>query len=188
MTGPQEMLVSAPIAPDLERELTLQFLVTTAGITDAAEVGALLEASYGTVFADWYDPETLRLALPIITRANPELLMSNTFYLARSHDGRLVGCGGWTPEQPATGHRRSGEGHIRHFATYPGAVRCGIGRAIIETCVRDAAEHRIERLTCYSSLPAEGFYAALGFVRLKPAITMLQGDIPLPSIIMQRSL
>lgn len=43
-------------------------------------------------------------------------------------------------------------------------------------------------MTCYPYLRAEGFYAAFGFVRDIPSASKLQGDIPLPSIIMARKL
>ncbi len=66
----------------------------------------------------------------------------------------------------------------------------GTGSASSIACslhVRTAREG-IGQMMCYSQLPAEGFYAAFGFLRDIPSASKLQGDIPLPSVIMGRKL
>ena len=50
-----------------------------------------------------------------MTRANPGLLASGTYYVAESRDSLIVGCGGWTRESPVDGGIEPGLGHIRHF-------------------------------------------------------------------------
>jgi hypothetical protein len=43
------------------------------------------------------------LALPIISRARPELLASGTYFVALDGNGRMVGAGGWTRGAPEGG-------------------------------------------------------------------------------------
>src|ERR1043165_1946892 len=139
------------------------FAVRVASLADDAGVTALLQASYPLLMKPAYDAAMLVPALELMTRANPALLSSGTYYVAQSQEGMLVGCGGWTREQPGDGITNEGIGHIRHFATHPEWVRRGIGRAIYRRCEADARKAGITRFECYSSLNAELFYSALGF-------------------------
>jgi hypothetical protein len=50
-----------------------------------------------------------------MTKANPKLLASGTFYVAQSLHGEIVGCGGWTREQPGTGEVVQGEAAYSTF-------------------------------------------------------------------------
>lgn len=49
---------------------------------DAEAVRTLLRASYPKLMASSYDEEVLAPALELMTRANPSLLRSGTYYLA----------------------------------------------------------------------------------------------------------
>lgn len=151
---------------------------------DATAVTALLARSYPVLMRDAYAPEILAAALPLMTRANPALLASGRYLLAETADGTLVGSGGWSDEEPGTKRREPGLGNIRHVAVDPAAARCGIGRAIIVRCAQAALAHGITRFECLSSLNAEGFYAALGFRRLRAVDALLAGTVRIPSILM----
>jgi N-acetylglutamate synthase-like GNAT family acetyltransferase len=105
---------------------------------DAEAVGGLLRASYPKLMASSYDEEVLAPALQLMTKANPSLLGSGTYYLAELSTGLLVGCGGWTLERPGTGTVEPRVGHVRHFAVHPDWTRRGIGRAIFSSCERAA--------------------------------------------------
>jgi N-acetylglutamate synthase-like GNAT family acetyltransferase len=100
----------------------------------------------------------------------------------------LVGCGGWTREQPGDGITKEGIGHIRHFATHPEWIRRGIGRAIYQRCEADARKAGITRFECYSSLNAEVFYSALGFERIRPVDLEMTANVLLTSLLMHRRL
>jgi N-acetylglutamate synthase-like GNAT family acetyltransferase len=113
-----------------------------------------------------YDADTLAPALKLMTRANPALVSSGTYYVAESENGTLVGCGGWTREHPGDDVVTEGIGHIRHFGTHPEWTRRGIGRSIYRLCEADAREAGVRRFECYSSVNAENFYSSLGFERI----------------------
>jgi N-acetylglutamate synthase-like GNAT family acetyltransferase len=117
--------------------------------SDSDAVSALLEASYSTLLAARYDHEMLSRALPLMTRANPTLLASGTYYVAESDQGNLVGCGGWTTARPGGGEIIEGEAHIRHFATHPEWVGRGIGTSLLARCFSDARPLGIRKLHCF---------------------------------------
>jgi N-acetylglutamate synthase-like GNAT family acetyltransferase len=127
-------------------------------------------------------------ALELMTRANPALLSSGTYYVAESQGGILVGCGGWTREQPGDGNTKEGIGHIRHFATHPEWIRRGIGSAIYRRCETDARKAGIIRFECYSSLNAAVFYSALGFERICLVDIEMTPNVLLTSLHLHRRL
>ena len=118
----------------------------------------------------------------MMTRAQPSLLESGTYYVAETTDGLVVGCGGWTRERPGSGEVQPGLGHVRHFGVHPAWARQGIGSLIYHRCVADAKAARVERFECFSSLNGEAFYSALGFTSLEHIDLKMSEDIVLRSI------
>ncbi|HEX6998312.1 MAG TPA: GNAT family N-acetyltransferase [Gammaproteobacteria bacterium] len=164
------------------------YAVRVATLEDAEAVGALLRASYPRLMARSYDEALLAPALELMTKANPSLLGSGTYYLAELSTGLVVGCGGWTVERPGTGAVEPGAGHLRHFAVHPDWTRRGIGRAIFAVCERDARVAGVTTFECYSSLNAEKFYRALGFERIREMDIELRPPVALPGVLMRRDL
>ncbi len=162
------------------------FTVRVAMREDEAAVSALLAASYPVLMRADYDAAILAAALPRITRANPALLSSGSYYLAEIEGGAIVGCGGWTRERPGDGEVVPGLGHIRHFATHPDWVRRGVGCAIYRRCEAAARGAGLRRLQCYASLNGERFYAALGFRAVREIAVPMGRDLRFPSILMER--
>jgi GNAT superfamily N-acetyltransferase len=163
-------------------------LVRVARPADSGAVSALLVASYSSLLAAHYDSYTLGRALPIMTKANPTLLASGTYYVAEDELGNLVGCGGWTTAQPGSEEVIEGEAHIRHFATHPERVRRGVGAALLTRCFSEARLPGIRKLHCFSSLNAEGFYRALGFDTVGPIDVPMGPSLKFPSVLMSRDL
>ena len=155
---------------------------------DADAVSELLRASYPRLMRSAYDEEALAPALELMTKANPSLLNSGTYYLAELATGFLVGCGGWSPEQPGTKRVEPGLGHVRHFAVHPDWTRRGIGRALLESCEGTARAAGVRTFECYSSLNAEEFYRALGFVRIREMDMELKPPVVLRGVLMRRNL
>ena len=134
--------------------------------------------------ADAYRREVLSVALPSLTKSNPELLKSGTYYVAE-RSGHILGCGGWTLEHPSTSEVTSGIAHLRHFATDPAFVRQGVGRMIFLECARAAAQAGAKRFQAYSSLNAEPFYKSLGLTRIKQINLPKAVTVSIPAILME---
>jgi N-acetylglutamate synthase-like GNAT family acetyltransferase len=161
----------------------MRFSLTVAGTNDAPAVSALLEASYPALLRPDYSAEILAAALPLLTRANPSLLASGTFYVAQA-DSQIVGCGGWSFERPGSGEVVAGLGHIRHFATHPDWTRIGVGRALLSRCIQEATISGLDVLHCQSTLSAQEFYRKQGFVPLKTADVALAPNVVLAAVLM----
>ncbi|MEM9625254.1 MAG: GNAT family N-acetyltransferase [Pseudomonadota bacterium] len=155
------------------------------GPDDQAEVTRLLELSYGQLMPAAYGRDWTDEHLPIIAKANPDLLSSGTYYLAVAPESQVVGAGGWTRERPGTGEIEAGLGHIRHVATDPGWIGKGIGRALMERCAADAERVGIHRFECYASLNAVNFYKHVGFQEIRAVDVRLGGDRIMPSCLME---
>jgi GNAT superfamily N-acetyltransferase len=171
-----------------ERTMSAEFIVRVATPSDEASIGDLLGASYRVLMAASYDPAALAAALPSMTRAQPALLSSGTYYLAESPDRRVVGCGGWIFERPGSGETAPGLAHIRHFATHPDWARRGVGRTLYDTCEQAARRAGARRFECYASLNAEGFYGALGFSVLRRTELPVGPAQQFPALLMERSI
>ena len=166
--------------------MSIDFTIRVASLEDEESVTALLQASYPILMSSRYSLEMLSVLLPTMTKANPSLLSSGTFYLAEIPHKTVIGCGGWTRERPGSGKITTGVGHIRHFATHPEWVGKSVGRRIYEMCEREAKIAKIHCLECYSSLNAEGFYAALGFQAVKNMEILLGNHQKIAIVLMRR--
>ncbi len=164
------------------------FMIRPATPADGPAVDALLQASYPELMRAAYEPAVLAPALSHMTRANPALLASGTFYLASSAAGSIIGCGGWTAVRPGTGEREGGLAHIRHFATHPAWAGKGVGRALFERCAAEAAAAGLHAFECFASLNAEAFYAALGLQRVRRMDLELAPGVRFPVIRMRGGL
>ena len=162
--------------------------IRVANSTDAAAVSKLLEVTYARLFPAFYEESVLVQILPLITRANPLLLNSGTFYVAVAGRGNIVGCGGWSRKQPIIGEQIENQGSIRHFATHPDWLRRGIGRDILLQCIADTRAYKIKRLNCYSALGAEDFYGAYGFSIIEQIEVPINSHVSFPAILMRNDL
>ncbi|MEX0369026.1 MAG: GNAT family N-acetyltransferase [Tateyamaria sp.] len=149
---------------------------------DLAAVDALLARTYPKLLKADYPPSVLVTALPVISRAQPALLVCGTYYVAEE-DGAILGAGGWTPDKA-----EEGLGHIRHVVTDDRALRRGVGRAIMERSFAVARGAGITRMECWATRTAVPFYTAVGFREIGPIDVALAGGISFPSVRMMRDL
>ena len=161
--------------------------ITPATKADLAGIDALLGRSYPALLKGAYDPSVLVTAIPLISRANPSLVASGTYFVVKEA-GRILGAGGWTFAVPGGGGGASGVGHIRHVVTDHTHVREGIGRALMEHVLSDARAAGTRRMECYSTLMAVPFYASVGFEEVAPMSIALRPGIDFPAVHMRRDL
>ena len=162
-------------------------LIRIARPEDSDAVSALLLASYPTLLAASYESGALSRALPLMTRANPILLASGTYYIAEREPGGPVACGGWTAARPGSGEIIEGEAYIRHVATHPEWVGRGIGTSLLARCFSEARQLGIRKLHCFSTLNAERFYRASGFETVGPFDVRLGPGVTFPGVFMSRA-
>lgn len=161
--------------------------IRTARASDLAAIERVLGASFPALMAGAYDPALLARALPMMTRAQPGLVTSGTYYVAEA-EGRIVGCGGWSRAPPDGPAGEEGLAHIRHFAVDRDWIGRGIGSALYRRCEMRARAAGIRVFEAYSSLNGEPFYRALGFVRLAAIEVPMGPGLSFPSAHMRRAI
>lgn len=161
----------------------MDFSVRPSTKADLAAVDALLARSYPKLLKADYPPSVLVTALPIISRAQPDLLACGTYYVAEAGDGRIIGAGGWTPDR-----KNRILGHIRHVATDDRVLRAGVGRALMYRSFADARAAGKTKLECWATRTAVPFYTAVGFEVIGPMDVTLAGGVSFPSIRMHLAL
>jgi GNAT superfamily N-acetyltransferase len=164
----------------MDRTLTLRRTTSA----DLAAVDELLATSYPRLLAPDYPPSILVMALPIISRARPELLTSGRYFIVL--DGaQVVGAGGWSTNAPMQGGDAPATGHVRHVVTDHRYQRRGIGRALMAHVLADATAAGMTRMDCLSTRTAVPFYAAMGFDRVRDVLVPLRPGIDFPAVDMR---
>ena len=152
---------------------------------DLAELDQLFARSYPALLKGDYPPSVLVTALPLISRANPRLLGSGSYYVAML-EGQIVSAGGWTWAGPQGGASPITMAHVRHVVTCVDHVRRGIGRKLMSHAISQATRAGARTLRCQSTRTAVPFYHALGFRPLGEVEVQLAPGISFPAIDMQR--
>ena len=148
--------------------------------SDIAPLDALFARSYPRLLKADYPPSVLVLVLPLISRAQPQLVTSGTYFVAEDADGTILGAGGWTRRR---GRPRIGD--IRHVVTDDRHTRKGVGRALFAEIFATARATGIKLTDCKSTRTAVPFYQAMGFATLGPVEVDLRPGISFPAIQMQ---
>jgi len=163
--------------------------VRTALAADFGAVDALLARSYPAILKADYAPSVLVTAIPLISKAQPRLVMSGTYFVVEDTVGEIVGAGGWTRvAPPGFGEEAPGIAHIRHVVCDHRRLREGIGRRLMAHIFRTSEAAGIRQYECFSTLTAVPFYAACGFSTLGPMTVALRGGIDFPAVHMRRFL
>ena len=169
----------------MNAKIDLKIRVATPG--DLAAVDRVFARSYPALLKPDYPPSVLVTALPLISRAQPRLLASGTFFLAET-GGQIVGAGGWTPGAPGGARSAVRAGHVRHLVTDQNHTRRGVGRAIMDRVFETARDAGMTELRCQATRTAVPFYRAVGFSVLGDIMVPLRPGIDFPAVSMMRAL
>ena len=71
--------------------------VRSARASDLSEIDALLGRSYPVLLKGHYPPSVMVTAVPVISKAQPRLLASGTYFVVLDEDDRIVGAGAHLP-------------------------------------------------------------------------------------------
>ncbi|MEO8530039.1 MAG: GNAT family N-acetyltransferase [Deltaproteobacteria bacterium] len=160
-----------------------QLTIRLARPADLLELDALFARSYPFLLKHDYPPSVLVTALPLISKANPRLLGSGTYYVAL-REGCIIGAGGWSWAGPQGGPSPLNMAHVRHLVTDAAHVRQGVARCLMGYAMAKAVQGGARVLCCQSTRTAVPFYRALGFdvlgevnITLKPGITFPAVDM-----------
>ena len=128
-----------------------------------------------------------------------QLIRDGTFFVVE-HDGKIVGCGGWSKRKTLYGGDRERVGEdeqldpkrdsarIRAFFVHPVWARRGIGRSILTTCERAAFEAGFQKAELVATLAGEPLYASFGYTVAERYEAPMTGGLSLPVVRMTKSL
>jgi len=178
----------------------MQISIRTAKPEDAPALKQLIERSVRGLSAGYYTKRQIKSALVYVFGVDTQLIADGTYFVAElpSENDRIVGCGGWSRRRTLYGgdQMKSGEddlldpateaARIRAFFIDPDFARRGIGRMIIETCERAAADAGFKKLELGATLPGEPMYAAVGYTAIERVDHAMPDGEVLPVVIMQK--
>jgi GNAT superfamily N-acetyltransferase len=150
---------------------------------DFEAIDEMLARSYPKLLKNDYAPSVMVTAVPLISRANPALVRSGTYYVAETAEGEIIGAGVWTPARDG---RSAGE--VRHLVVDWRQQRRGIGRRLMLGIFAEAKLQGIGRLEAQATRNAVPFYEAMGFDSLGQVIIPLRPGIDFPAVMMRRFL
>ncbi len=163
-------------------------LIRPATAADLGAVDALLSASYPKLLKADYPPSILVTALPLISRAQPRLISSGTYYVAEGDGGTILAAGGWTWIGPQGPVGPPDMAHVRHVVCDHRATRRGIAGRLMRHAMAEARAAGVRLLDCQSTRTAVPFYAALGFQEIGQIEIRLRPGILFPAVHMQARL
>lgn len=163
--------------------------VRPATMADIAAIDNLLQRTYPRLLKLDYPPSVLVSALPRMTRAQPQLIASGTYYVAEDEAGVLLGAGGWTANIPGQGAvQETGRANVRHVVTDDRALRRGVGRTLMSHSFATAREAGARWMHCMATRTAVPFYTALGFETLRDIDVAMGLGVNFPAVEMRRDL
>jgi len=178
----------------------VNYSIRKAVLADRPAIQELIAASARGLSRTYYDDAQIEAAVSEVFGVDSDLIDDETYYVAETISGQLIGCGGWSRRKALFGGdqfaSRDSEmlqagtepGGIRAFFVHPDCARQGIGRAILSTCERDALAHGFQSLTLMATLPGVPLYEAEGYIQDQPFDLELGQGVILPLIKMNKHL
>jgi GNAT superfamily N-acetyltransferase len=174
------------------KQLPNELRIRAATMDDLPVLRDLIAESVWTLQANDYSDAVREAAIRLLYGVDTQLIRDGT-YFAVEHQGRIVGCGGWSRRKTLFGgdqHAPTREpellkpateaAKIRAFFVRPGWERRGIGSALIEACEQAAIAEGFCQLEMGSTLTGVALYSAHGYreverieVPLERSLTMI---------------
>ena len=173
--------------------------VRVATEADIGELTELIARSARVLSRGHYTDAETESAIRYVFGVDSTLVADGTYFVVEDA-GPIVGCGGWSGRDTLYGGDQRPVGardmldpardaaRIRAFFVAPEAARRGVGRRLLDECVKAATEAGFHSLELMSTLPGEPFYAALGFDAVEEVTDTLPDGVALRFVRMRRRL
>jgi GNAT superfamily N-acetyltransferase len=149
------------------------------------------------LFPRFYDERQTASAAVHIGDLDLTLVEDRTYFVHEAGD-EIVACGGWSRRDRlyAGSGDAAGDARLLDPRTEPARVRamfvrgdwtrCGLGRAILESCERAARAEGFARLSLMATLPGEPLYRAYGFRELERTLLTMPDGVTIEGVAMER--
>jgi len=168
-------------------------------LQDIPALGELISQSGRKLSAPYYTPKQIEAITRHVFGVDTQLILDRTYFVIESESG-LVACGGWSKRFTLFGgdqaktepdrllDPRTEPARIRAFFVHPSMARRGLGRQLMDACVKDARAGGFSTLELVSTLPGEPLYLACDFRVIERFELKLPDNIRVPVALMQRSI
>jgi GNAT superfamily N-acetyltransferase len=158
---------------------------------DIPALTTLIERSVHGLHHHAYTDSQRTQALGTVFGVDTQLIADGTYYVVLDGDA-IVACGGWSyrstlfgPDAHKTGLDNrldplQDAARIRAFFVDPTHARKGLGKQILETCLRAATDQGFKRFALAATLPGIPFYRRMGFRDGETLYQTLSNGEPLP--------
>ena len=179
-------------------EHPVTYRLRTATLPDVPLLRALIARSIRTLGSRDYTAEQIEAALLGAFGLDTSLIHDETYFVALSPSGEIVGCGGWSKRKTLFGSdTRAGRddacldpssesAKIRAFFVDPDHARRGIGRAILEESEAQAIRAGFKSFELMATFPGRRLYEKFGYVPGTPIEHPLPGGFKIAFVPMTK--
>ena len=175
------------------------FALRPATDADIPALQALIARAGVDLSVGYYTPEQAQAITRHVFGVDSQLIADRTYHVIE-YAGAIAACGGWSRRRTLFGGDQAKAGldplldpavdpaRIRAFFVEPAMARRGLGRMLMDQCLREARAADFRSLELVSTLPGEPLYAASGFEVTERFELSLPGPIQVPVARMSRSI
>lgn len=177
------------MAPELTHRLATE--------ADRPALTGLMERAIALLLQPYLSAEQIAASRTIMG-LDAQLIADGTYFVIE-HEGRLVGCGGWSRRatlyggdlspgrDPALLDPARDAARVRAMYTDPDFTRRGVGRLILSLCETAARSEGFRRAELVATLAGAPLYAAYGFRPVEELVDA-RGGAPVPLLRMAKDL
>lgn len=170
-----------------------------ATLTDVPALEELIVLSVNVLQAPYYSLAQREAAQGAVFGVDRQLIADGTYFVAE-HEGRIIGCGGWSKRKSVFGGDRTRSGmdalidpatdpaRIRAFFIHPDWARRGIGKALLATCEVAIITAGFTRAELVATLAGEPLYFAGGYAVIERYVVPMRDGLTLPVVRMTKPL
>ncbi len=171
-------------------------MLRVANEADVPGIAALMRKSVLDVFPLFHDEVETAAAARYLTEPDTVLIEDGTYFVHEG-DGQIVACGGWSkrdklytgsgaaPTDDRLLDPTTEAARVRAMFVRGDWTRRGLGRAILDRCVRAARTAGFRDLVLMATLPGVPLYRSFGFREVGPARIPLPNGVVLGGVSME---
>jgi GNAT superfamily N-acetyltransferase len=174
-------------------------MIRVARPADVPVLQELIVRSARELSVGYYTTAQTEAAVRYVFGVDSQLIADETYFLVEE-SAAVVACGGWSRRRTLFGGDQAKPAvdplldpaiepaRIRAFFVDPRHARRGLGRRLIDECMRAARAAGFRSLELVATLPGEPLYVAAGFTVTERFELTLPGDVRVPVARMHRGL
>lgn len=173
---------------------TAGWKIRLARVDDIPALDVLIPLSVRALQINHYNEAQREAAIGPVFGVDRQLIEDQTYFVAESSTGEIVGCGGWSKRQTKCGSSAgrsdpdplidlsTDAARIRAFFVHPNWARRGIGRAILIACEEALLAAGFSRAEISATLTGEPLYVSGGYRVTERFDIPLANGLPLPCV------